>query len=263
MENTTIKFQEYLDHRMSPEEETAFKAELESDAKLKSKFVAFMLKRLQVPDQVDPETREMVSEVYRNMTPVKMTNPSRIYRLNRFASDNWPKLATAASFLLVMGYLISVYTSEAYNTGKNLNEIMVEPISMERASSSEMKQYEKASYFYFKPSPLLDSLEAMSKACSDFCLPKYYLAHAYLKNKQYDKANLLFEDCLKNIDFLTQIPQLQGHEQEIRLNVLISRAGLKMNSTEILKDLDKLIDELKPNEDIYQSAESLRKVLKK
>ena len=46
MENITIKFQEYLDHRMSPEEETAFKAELESDAKLKSKFVAFLLKRL-------------------------------------------------------------------------------------------------------------------------------------------------------------------------------------------------------------------------
>lgn len=37
MENTSIKFQEYLDHRLSPEEEAAFKAELQIDKKLKSK----------------------------------------------------------------------------------------------------------------------------------------------------------------------------------------------------------------------------------
>lgn len=261
MENTSIKFQEYLDHRLSPEEEAAFKAELQIDKKLKSKFVAFLLKKLQVQDAVDPDTREMVSEVYRNMTPVKMSNPSKIYRLNRFASDNWPKLAAAASFLLVMSYLISVYTSDAHNTGKNLNEIMLEPISMERASSSDMQLYEKASYFYFKPKPLTDSLEGLSNACRAFCLPKYYLAHAYLKNEQYDKANLLFEECLKNIDYINQIPQLQGHDQEIRLNVLISRAGLKMNSREILNDLNQLISELQPNDDIFERAQSLRKLL--
>ena len=75
---------------------------------------------------------------------------------------------------------------------------------MERASSSDMQLYEKASYFYFKPKPLTDSLEGLSNACRAFCLPKYYLAHAYLKNEQYDKANLLFEECLKNIDYLNQ-----------------------------------------------------------
>lgn len=262
METTSLnkKFQSYLDQEMSGEELEAFKIELKTNAEIKKAYVAYLFQALKGPESSDVTSKEWITSVYRSGSPVKLEQPGKIYLLNRFISANWRKMAVAASLLLIVVFSYTIYIS---NLGsKDFNDFMSPPISMERASASPIQDYEKSSFFYSREIPQIDSLEALEKGCNGFCITKYYLAHAYLKTRQFEKAKQYFDECLLNLSFLNQIPQLQGAEFDIRLNALIVKAQLHTNISSIITELNSLVSPLEHNDPNYIKAMKFKKSLK-
>lgn len=259
--NLNTLFQNFLDKKLTSAELETLRQKLRKEPETKKLFTSFLLNNLKTIDNSLTADREMITEVYTNMQPVEMKVPNKMYLFQRYTSQNWPKLAIAASLLLLIVYSFLIYNSGANISGKNLYSLMIEPVSMERASATEMQLIERASFFYFKPTPFIDSLEALVRNCDSFCISQYYLAHAYLKTGQFGKAAPLFEDCIRHLDFLNQIPQLQGYTNEIKFNYLISKAMINNKDINVLNGLDTLIKVLNQSDPLYNKAIKFRNSL--
>lgn len=263
METNTLykRFQDYQEKKMSSAELASFKLELQTNKETKRAFIAFLLNNLKSTDTTNLNDWEMISEAYLEISAVKMVNPSKVYVVKRFAMENWSTIAVAASLLILIVYSFAIYNSSANQLSRNFAQIMFEPESNQRASASGIQNSEKSFYFYSQPTPSIDSLEALAKACTSFCIPQYYLAHAYLKTGQFEKANLLFEQCLKHLDYLDAIPELQGSASETKFNALLTQVLMKNDAAVILPKLDSLIGQLKHDDAVYLKAMKLRKIL--
>ena len=170
-------------------------------------------------------------------------------------------MAAAAVVLLGFAYFNGIFDQP--NTIKEFDyaSLMVDPIGMERASVADLSINEKASNFYFRNPPATDSLEKMVLVCNGMCAAKYYLAHAYLKTKQFDKAKTLFSDLETNIDQLNSIPQLQGRENEVILNSTLAQLAAGETKTAILPKLNKLLSNLDKSDTLRSIAVKLKEIL--
>jgi tetratricopeptide (TPR) repeat protein len=256
------QFEKYLEKQMDSRERYLFEQELKTNPKLKKEFTAFLLDRLRYDTGKSQEDRDWIRSVYREGPAVQAAAPSPFYIGKRFVIAQWPKLAAAA--VLVLGVLYITLWSPQLRLDEPVfvQRVMIEPVSMERASSEQIQAYEKASYFYYQSEPMVDSLEAIARRSLDFDLSQYYLAHAYLKTGQFAKAAAMFDKCLAYADQLERVPQLQGSLADIKLNALIAHAASDPDKEGLVNELDSLIEKLDPKSASYSRAQELRSALK-
>ncbi|MCC6753047.1 MAG: hypothetical protein IT266_03575 [Saprospiraceae bacterium] len=256
-QNFSETFSAFISGTMPPEAMEAFRRRLTQDKVFKRAFIAYLLRTGASLPAESPFDRSTAQEIYAQVNPARYEKPSGTYLVRQQVREQWPRIAVAASLLLVIAASTLWYFSSQSDLGSTLAEWMIEPISMERASVTERQFFEKASHFYYQESPRIDSLETMAASCTGFCIPKYYLAHAYLKTAQYDKALPLFESCLGNLDYINQVPQLQGSDTDLRINTAIAKSALKKDKESILREIEQLEKQV-PTDD--PGREVLRKL---
>jgi tellurite resistance protein len=248
-----FRIKSYLDGKMSSSEKAAFEKDLREDPDLRKSFVAELFRSLQGDTGEDAQTREMLRSVYAEMPPIRAEDDSRS-GIIRFFGKGWMAYAVAASLILAVTYFTIFIQKNDVTQSQEMYAYMSTPVSMERASAGDMNIHERASYFYFQEQPLIDSLVPMAAACNGFCVPRYYLAHAYLKTGQFDKAHALFGDLISDIQRINDVPQLQGRELELRFNALVAEAAATGDRTKVQAELMKLIQELKKSDSLYHLA---------
>ncbi|MBP8725812.1 MAG: hypothetical protein KBF37_08750 [Saprospiraceae bacterium] len=259
-QNYSDTFSAFLSGTMSPETREAFRRRLQQDKVFKRAFIAYLLR---TGASLPPESRfdrNTAQEIYAQVNPARYEKPSGNYLLRQQVREQWPRIAVAASILILVAVSALWYISNPSDPGSNLAEWMIDPISMERASATERQFFEKASHFYYQENPQVDSLEALAAVCTSFCIPKYYLAHAYLKMAKYDQALPLLESCLGNLDYINQVPQLQGSDTDLRINTLIARSALKKDRENILHEIEQLEKLLPPNDPGREVLHKLRRL---
>lgn len=254
-------FNAFLQKELTEDKLAGFKKELEHNPELKKEFVVYLLNASDGMKVIDPELRALVKEVYSESKSIGYHMPSRGYVIRRFAQDNWHRVVVAASLVFALLYSISHFFAPADFSELKFAELMSEPISMERASVNDVQTYNLASYYYFQEKPLIDSLEAMVDTCRTFCLGRYYLAHAYLKSDQFEKALDQFEICLKHLDQLNKVPQLQGSDAEIHYNLILTKLAIHKDPKAAKKDLGILKDALNPNDSLNEKIDAALKQL--
>lgn len=257
--NIHERIQAYLDKRMNPEELKDFERDLKASPELKKEYTAALLKNLAGTAAENESLHNLLKEVYRESKPVELgQKPNPVMVTMR---SNWIKMAAAAVVLLGFAYFNGIFDQP--NTIKEFDyaSLMVDPIGMERASVADLSINEKASNFYFRNPPATDSLEKMVLVCNGMCAAKYYLAHAYLKTKQFDKAKTLFSDLETNIDQLNSIPQLQGRENEVILNSTLAQLAAGETKTAVLPKLNKLLSNLDKSDTLRSIAVKLKEML--
>lgn len=249
-------FNAFLQKEMNEEQLAGFKKELENNPELKKEFLVYLLNASDGMKVINPELRALVKEVYSETKSSEFQMPSRGYVIKRFAQDNWPRVAVAAGLVFAILYSISHFLAPADYSELKFAELMSEPISMERASVNDVQNYQQASYYYFQDKPLTDSLEAMADTCRTFCVGRYYLAHAYLKSEQFEKALDQFEICLKYLDQLNKVPQLQGSDAEIHFNLILTKLAINKDPLAAKKALGTLKEALNPNNTLNKKIET-------
>lgn len=254
-------FEAYLHGRLSSSELNRFKDRLKSDTIFKKEYLQFLLSQASWSNEALDKDRELMQDVYRSMQQVGYQTPTKTYRLKRYISDHRAVLSVAASLLLLLIFSIVIYQSTAPSGEQLYAQLFVEPVGMERASVVERQFFEKASYFYFQDQPMLDSLEAQVNLKTSFNIPVYYLAHAYFKTRQYDKALELFELCLGNLDYINQVPQLQGSDLDLRFNTMLCKAILKKDKGALEREISSLEKSLEPTHPLQVKLKQLRKEL--
>ena len=260
-ENTKEKIESYLQGQMNPVEREAFEKDLRNDPALRKSLTASLLRSLKKNSDEDEETRALLRSVYDTMPKLNEEEPKKT-GINRFLSKLWiPYMAAASTIVAVVYFTLFYQQGGGQNNGDMYASMMATPVSMERASVGDMAFNEKASFFYFQDQPMIDSLAPMALACNGFCVPKYYLAHAYLKTGQFDKANALFGELLSDVQRINDVPQLQGREQELRFNALVAKAAATGDRTKVHSELMKLIQELKKSDSLYNLAIRFRGAL--
>ncbi|MBK9271263.1 MAG: hypothetical protein IPM48_06670 [Saprospiraceae bacterium] len=254
-----VQIEAYLDKQMNAEEARQFENRLKSSSELKKEYTAALFERLAGDSHKDEAQRNWLREVYQSGTAVELGQKPSSGTI-QFRS-NWIRMAAAAAVLLGVVYFTGIFDQSSGSTSVEFASMMIEPIGMERASVAEMSISEKASNFYFRNPPATDSLEKMTIGCNGLCVAKYYLAHAYLKTKQFEKAKSLFSDLESNIDQLQTIPQLQGRENELRINSALAQAATGEKKEEVLSKLNKLIAEMDSSDTLRTLAVRLIKIL--
>lgn len=262
-QSTHIKqFEAYLNKKLDEQEHLAFKEQLKTDPLFKKEFLQYLLSLASWSNSKLDVDREMMKQVYAELQPKPYQKPDQVYLFKRFVSDHLKTISVAASLLLLVSVTILLYQDSSTSSEQILAQLFIEPVSMERASAVEKKFFEKASYFYYQDKPLIDSLEAHAAKSTGFSIPKYYLAHAYFKNKEYKKALEMFESCLGNLDYINQVPQLQGSDADLRFNTVLAKAALNKDKTELLKELDAIEKSIEPTHPLMEKLNALRKKLK-
>lgn len=257
--NIHERIQAFLDKRMNPEELKDFERDLKESPELKKEYTAALLKNLAGNAAEDESLRNLLKDVYKESKPVALgQKPNPVLITMR---SNWFKIASAAVVLLGFAYFNGIFDQTKTKKEFDFAGMMVDPVGMERASVSDLSINEKASNFYFRNPPATDSLEKMVLVCNGMCAAKYYLAHAYLKTKQFDKAKSLFTELETNIDQLNLIPQLQGRENEVILNSALAQLAAGDTKTAILPKLNKLLSDLEKSDTLRTLAIRLKEIL--
>lgn len=263
-----IRIERYLDGTFSESEKTEFEKIIKSDPFVQKEFTAALFERLGTSSSSTSNEKEWFASVYKEMKPVELNSDSNIVDRKSPISWKFVKYAAAACVILACTIYIFYNNHDEFkpNSAAPFTHMMVDPGSYEEASAdnsanTSMDSNKLASFYYFKNIPWIDSLEPMALACNGFCVPKYYLAHAYLKTKQYDKANLLFKELIAESDEMEKFPPLQGREMDLKLNSMIAKAGAKDNVKSIIPELDQFLSHLQKSDSLYFIANQLRKAL--
>ncbi|MBK9108381.1 MAG: tetratricopeptide repeat protein [Saprospiraceae bacterium] len=259
-EKSNIELHEaYLNGSLRTEELNNFKSRLKSDPGFKKEFVQFLLSQSSWSNTKLDQDRDLIKQVYAELQPISYQKPDTKYLLKRFWSDHQKSIAIAASFLLLLSICTVYLWNPPISNEQMFAQFMVEPVSMERASVVEKQFFEKSSQFYYQDQPLIDSLVAQLNKSSEFGIPVYYLAHAYFKTKQYEKALDYFERCLGKLDYINQVPQLQGSDIDIRFNTLLTKFILKKDKAVLLQEINSIEKSIEPTHPLMPKLEKIKK----
>lgn len=252
-------FNAYLNESLKAEALNEFKYRLRNEPGLKKEFVQFLLSQASWSTAQLDKDRDMLKQVYAELKPVDYQKLNTQYLVKRFLSDHQRSFAIAASLIIILSISIVYFWNPPVSDEQIFAQFMVEPVSMERASAVEKQFFEKSSQFYYQDQPLIDSLEAQLNKNSEFGIPVYYLAHAYFKNKEYEKALEFFDRCLGQLDYINQVPQLQGSDIDLRFNALLTKVILKKDKAALLLEINSLEKSLEPTHPLSVKLEKLKK----
>lgn len=205
METTTLnkKFQSYLDQEMSGEELEAFKNELRSNAEVKKAYIAYLFQALKGTESSDVTSKEWITNVYRESTPVKLEQPGKIYLFNRFVSANWRKMAVAATLIGVS----LIYNNDNYSNDSLVADYHVIQSEQVRGSDNDNKVtdipvLQKAQILIVdEPKSalaLLQQTDGSTMMLEDKEEIEWYIALCYLKMDKVDAAKSILMQIANN-----------------------------------------------------------------
>lgn len=259
--NHSEEFEAYLGGLLAAAEISHFKHRLQTDPGYKKEYIQFLLSHASWSNESLDHDREMMKEVYQSLQEVPYEKPTTAYLVKHFIIDHRKAISVAASIVLLIAVGTFLFWNPSPSNEQKFVGLFMEPVSMERASVVEKQFFEKASFFYFQEPPMMDSLEAQAKLKAGFTIPVYYLAHAYFKKGQYEKALKHFELCLGNLDYINQVPQLQGSDLDLRFNTLLCKVLLKRDKAVIELEISSIEKSLEPTHPLHSNLKQLRKEL--
>jgi hypothetical protein len=248
------KLEAYFSGQMTAPERAAFEAEVRQDETLKRDFQAYYLTLASVHLGAQQRHRVIAEKVRAEMGPLRKPRLS-VWMLPPIPAQ-WR--AAAAVFVLAIA-VVGFWASQVPSLSEVETDYFQKPASAVTAGGSEQSQtlFDKSSAFYWKNTP--SAADSLSNLCADFCVADYFLAHLYLKNKNYQAAEQAFQLTLQNWDSLAANHEDIQNRCKVEINYLLAKLGSTGDAKSILPEVDALLqNQALCNGDARKDVEQLK-----
>lgn len=271
MDLTNFKKQidEFLEGKMKPTEEKAFKQSLENDKELEKLFITTALTPTISPTAESQKIKSLAAEIRIDHGPFVNIKLSWWDYL-RFTFQEWT-IWQKTLLLVIPTFLILVFALGAIPAQIDVTKIVDQyfqgPHCEAVAGGDAAKPlsndaiYEEASAIYcgFKTNGMAE-LEQLSKQ-STFNMAHYFLAHQELENHQYPAAITGLKACLANRQVL-KLFKNTDQPDKLQLNLALAQFGKDKSSETLKNSLIQLNKNPDTTEKVRQEIESLLHELK-
>ena len=262
--NFNARIRAYLDGEMSGQERRAFEDELRNDTSLQKALLQSALWTQNPVSATEARVRDVAAR-FREQTP-----PLHVPKVTFFDHIRLEPRKILARAAVLIGILFIAAPAIYVNFIKpplpvaELTGNFIDPVRLgvaggpgDSSLTAARAIFERSSDFYWKKKAGgLDSLLQVAASCSGFCMARYYLAHWYLKQGQYDQARTEFEACLANEAYLQKFSE-SSDLGIIKLNYLLAELGASGKSEKVLSGLKSLIVETPASSTAHKEAKAL------
>lgn len=247
MELYLEKVERYASGQMNTAERQAFETELAENAELKQAYAVYRLGDEVIEQGIENDLRRQL----KSWAAESGAPRARVVSMRPV----WLRWAAAASVVLVAGFLFFRYNAGQYSDAALFAGQYEQPTaSMFRAIDGAVNPFEKG-YQAVESSRWAEAtafFEAIPDTDSRYAEAQYWLGHAALQSKEYDRALTAF----RNTAALRDIKFSERAEWDLVLTYL---AAGRSDAADFKTNLDRIANN--PNHSFYSKAQTLQQKL--
>lgn len=237
------KIEAYINREMPAKDRKAFEAELAADPELRGELQLYQLTEKAIELNGQARLRTLLEDVRQQTGPLPDPKIGLIDRIRFFFYSRLNRRITVGFLFLFTLSVIWMITAAYYCPLSNISDgYFIEPMLEAHASPSDATTptsiLAKSREFYENNQS--GNLQQLAKEEKSRSIASFYLAHLYLKNKNFQLAEEAFNQVLAEKDNLTNYYSDIQDFGKIKFNLLLSKLGKTKDWNAALAELTTL-----------------------